>query len=183
MVRANGAIVDLHVPVAVGYGCTTAKDDDHSLAQVSMTTIVNREYATSFTLRQGNSNHDSQIDIFDFSLFVFDRSTGTSAAVATNARSNFNSDTLVTNADFGFLTLNFFEVDQTCGGNVAGASSAPVSRVSIKELRRRGLGNLAVADINGDGWVDLNDVQLYMQGAGQAPAGVDTTRGRPATRW
>ena len=39
------------------------------------------------------------------------------------------------------------------------------------------------ADINGDGWVDLNDVQLYMQGAGQAPAGVDTTRGRPATRW
>ena len=183
MVRANGSIIDLHVPIANGYGCTTARDRDHSLAQVSATAIVNREYATSFTLRQGNSNNDSQIDIFDFSLFVVDRSTGTSSDVATNARSNFNADTLVTNADFGFLTLNFFEVDQTCGGNVAGASSAPVSRVSIKELRRRGLGNLAVADINGDGWVDLNDVQLYMQGAGQAPAGVDTTRGRPATRW
>jgi hypothetical protein len=36
--------------------------------------------------------------------------------------------------------------------------------VSVKELRRQGLGHLAAADLNRDGWVDLRDMQLYMQG-------------------
>ena len=36
--------------------------------------------------------------------------------------------------------------------------------MSIKELRRSGLGDLAVADINRDGWLDTRDMQLYLQG-------------------
>ncbi|MFZ9916366.1 MAG: hypothetical protein ACO3IB_13685, partial [Phycisphaerales bacterium] len=40
---------------------------------------------------------------------------------------------------------------------------APRSRVSVKELRRMGLGHLASADLNRDGWLDTNDVAYYMQ--------------------
>jgi hypothetical protein len=43
--------------------------------------------------------------------------------------------------------------------------------VSIKQLRREGLGRLESADINHDGWVDAVDVQMFMQGrrGGGAP--------------
>ena len=40
--------------------------------------------------------------------------------------------------------------------------------MSVKELRRRGLGHLAESDMNRDGWIDLRDMQLYLQGAGPA---------------
>ena len=43
------------------------------------------------------------------------------------------------------------------------------------------MGELAVADLNGDGWVDMRDVQVYMNGgsSGSAPAvpGVPTDSG------
>jgi len=40
----------------------------------------------------------------------------------------------------------------------------------VKELRRRGMGELTVADLNGDGWVDLRDMQIYMNGGSSGPA-------------
>jgi hypothetical protein len=33
----------------------------------------------------------------------------------------------------------------------------------VRELRRTGQGELIAADLNGDGWVDLGDIQQYMQ--------------------
>jgi hypothetical protein len=36
--------------------------------------------------------------------------------------------------------------------------------VSVKDLRRAGLGHMVEADINGDGWVDATDMALAMQG-------------------
>jgi hypothetical protein len=42
--------------------------------------------------------------------------------------------------------------------------------VSVRELRRRGLGHLAAADINNDGWVDLTDIELYMAGGSPVQA-------------
>ena len=60
------------------------------------------------------------------------------------------------------FVVNFFLSGQTCGtGKLAGE---PVSRISLKELRRRGLGHLAAADLNGDQWLDLTDVQLFVEG-------------------
>lgn len=44
----------------------------------------------------------------------------------------------------------------------------PRERITVKELRRLGLGDLAAADLNRDGWVDARDIQLFTQ-AGGAP--------------
>jgi hypothetical protein len=35
-----------------------------------------------------------------------------------------------------------------------------VTRISVKELRRMGLGHLAIADRNRDGWIDARDIEL-----------------------
>ena len=158
-----GILADIHIPIAASYSCISAKDNVHSLSAVDLSVdTVGNHYETSYTLIEGDSNDDNRIDVLDFSIFVGDQGNG----VATNARSNFNADTLINNADFSCISINFFKRGDTC---VAGADAdAPLSRVSVKELRRQGLGNLAAADMNGDGWVDLRDMQIYLQG-GQAP--------------
>ena len=55
----------------------------------------------------------------------------------------------------------------------------------MKDLRRAGYGHLAVADLNRDGWVDLRDMQMYMQGAGmQGTIGAAQIESRTnGTRW
>ena len=158
-----GILADIHIPIAASYSCISAKDNVHSLSAVDFTVdTVGKHYETSFTLIEGDSNDDNRIDVLDFSIFVGDQGNG----VATNARSNFDANTVINNADFSCISINFFKRGDTC---VAGADAdAPLSRVSVKELRRQGLGNLAAADMNGDGWVDLRDMQIYLQG-GQAP--------------
>ena len=47
-------------------------------------------------------------------------------------------------------------------------SRSKVARALGAGLRRMGLGDLAAADLNGDGWVDARDMQSYMQGGGGA---------------
>jgi hypothetical protein len=42
----------------------------------------------------------------------------------------------------------------------------------VKELRRAGLGAMAEADINNDGWVDTRDIALAMQGIYRSDAPV-----------
>ena len=158
-----GILADIHIPIAASYSCISAKDNVHSLSAVDFSVdTVGNHYETSYTLIEGDSNDDNRIDVLDFSIFVGDQGNG----VATNARSNFDANTVINNADFSCISINFFKRGDTC---VAGADAdAPLSRVSVKELRRQGLGNLAAADMNGDGWVDLRDMQIYLQG-GQAP--------------
>ena len=126
-----------------------------------MPTISSERYSATVTgLRQGDSNDDDVVDITDFAIFVANRGAGKAA----NAISNFNGDTLINTADFTFLTVSFFRVGDTCG---AFNGAMPRERVSVRELRRTGQGELIAADLNGDGWVDLADMQLYMQVAGQ----------------
>ena len=41
----------------------------------------------------------------------------------------------------------------------------PLTEISVDELRQMGLGDLAVADLNGDGLVNAEDMDAFMQGA------------------
>jgi len=105
------------------------------------------------------------VDIVDFALLVDDFG-GPRAA---DARSNFDANAFVNNADFSYIAVHYLETGDPC---VAGANPLhPRDRVSIKQLRREGLGRLESADINHDGWVDAVDVQMFMQGrrGGGAP--------------
>jgi hypothetical protein len=160
-VGVGSASTTVQVPVAASYSCISAKDTVHSITKTAVPTILSERYSASVTgMRQGDSNDDDMVDITDFAIFVANRGAGK----AVNAVSNFNGDTFINTADFTFLTLSFFQVGDTCG---AFTGATPRDRVSVRELRRTGQGELIAADLNGDGWVDLADMQMYMQGAAQ----------------
>ena len=162
---STASVTSIQLPVAAGYPCIAVKDTAHSISATAVPQIVGTRYKAAVTLKQGDTPNaastqgDDKVDISDFSLFV----ANIGSPVATNAPSNFNGDTEINTADFASISINFFLRGDTCGG-AAHDGSAPLSRISVKELRRQGLGHAAVADFNGDGWVDVRDIQIYMQG-------------------
>ena len=90
-----GQITDIQVPVRAAYECVAAKDLGHAITTTTAAAVVDRKYQTAFVLRQGDSNNDDVVDIYDFSLFAADRGLASGAS----ARSNFNADVAINNAD------------------------------------------------------------------------------------
>jgi hypothetical protein len=157
----NGAVVDAQVPVSASYTCVSVKDATHTLADSQSLSVVGTKWVAgaAFALTAGDSNDDNVVDILDFGMFVSDRGAGKTPA----SRSNFDRNAFVNNGDYGFISLNFLFAGDTCGGGYLDGNT-PLARVSVKELRRAGLGYLEQADINMDGWVDQTDMGLAMQG-------------------
>ena len=168
----GGVLTDIRIPVTSA-GFVSAKDPVHSLrrrgAGAPSTDAEPRRFVVSLQLVQGDSDDNNLIDILDYGAWIADRSTPTNSARALDARSNFNGDTFVNSADFAFLAgANFFRNgDPALQG---GDSATPRHRVSVKDLRREGRGDLVAADLNLDGWLDLRDLQLALQGVTQPAA-------------
>jgi len=160
-----GTITGIEVPASASLGCVSAKDIVHSVTKTAEAAVVGPRYVASFLLKQGDSNDDDLIEIVDYALWLTDRGFG----LGLDARSNFNADGLVNNFDLSYISLGFFSVGETCTPGV-GAPPVPRDRIQVKELRRMGLGDLAAADLNRDGWVDLRDIQMSMQGGGAESA-------------
>ncbi|MEY4010671.1 MAG: hypothetical protein RLZZ93_1364, partial [Actinomycetota bacterium] len=161
----DGTVRDIEIPVLAGYTCATAKDPINTLADSQAMSISGTKWVfpTAFSLVAGDGTDDNIVDILDFGAFVTDR--GASKTVL--SRSNFNRDGVVNNADFGFISVNFLDLGENCNG--ANFNGGARERISVKELRRMGLGFMEEADINGDGWVDVNDVALAGQGQYRRP--------------
>lgn len=162
-------------------GCARISDPLHTLrrslsiaASNSSGSFNGRSYNSRFTvdgaasadyLAVGNANSDAVIDILDFSTFVAQRGSTldvNTTASTSGTHTDFNASGTVNNSDLSFLAVNFFGVDETCGGSYNGP--APMDRIAVRQLRRMGLGYQAIADINNDGWVDSTDIALLMQG-------------------
>ena len=160
-----GTVTDIQVPVAAGYACISVKDAGHTLAAAHPAPVVGAIYVPADDLLiGGDANDDNIVDILDFGTFVDDRGAGK----LPGDRSNWDRDRVVGNADFTFISLSFLAQGDSCVGAFAG--SGPRERISVKELRRLGLGDLAVADLNHDGWLDRADIALFMQGSETRPA-------------
>ena len=157
-VAGVGTVTGIQVPVVGSIPCLLAKDILHSVSNAASASVVGVRYAASVVLTRGDSNDDDLIDILDFGNFLGDRG----ADLTRRGRSNFNSDLAVNNGDFSFISLRFLLTGDTCGA--FDAPGQPLSRISVRELRRRGLGNMTKADFNQDGWVETTDMTIYMQG-------------------
>ena len=155
-ISRSGSIADLQVPIAAAYPCVSAKDGVRSLTDTAAASVAGTRYSANFSLVLGDSNDDDLVDVLDFTYFVFDMGTA-----AVDGRSNFNADAFVNNADFSYIAVNFFKSGQSCGAFNGGQ---PRSRITVKELRRMGLGHLANADLNRDGVVDMRDIQNHLAG-------------------
>ena len=173
----TASLTGLQVPVAVGYACMTAKDPVHSVTDAAAPTIVSRKYSATFAMRQGDSNDDDVIDVLDFGIFIANRGAGKAA----DAVSNFDADGVVGNGDFSFVSLNFLRSGESCTPGVD--APQPLTRVSVKALRRAGLSQLVAADLNGDGWLDVADIAAFAQGDGATVAGPATVTPGGSTNW
>ena len=182
--RAQGT-ADFTVSGAVNWSsaCATVRDPLHTLRRAITigagpinASLDGREFNSSFGvdgssssdyLVVGNGNADAVIDILDFSVFVTQRGATNlgidTTSSSTGPHTDFNASGVVSNADLSFLSVNFFAVDESCGGYTGGQT--PLASISVKQLRRMGLGAQVMADVNNDGWVDTTDMMLVMQGA------------------
>ena len=123
------------------------------------------------------ASHDI-IDILDFGSIVaewmksYDSNGDTIAdgntpcGVFPGNHADINGDGLVDPLDYSFISMNFLEDSKDCCcpgssslGNVVGRTE-----ISVRELFENDMADLAVADLNSDGMVNLADMAALMQG-------------------
>jgi len=125
------------------------------------------------------------IDILDFGTFVsqFGKTYADNDTPCGTAGPNadINGDGVVTMADYNFIIRNFMvSAKDCCGGPQAPPASLPpgLTEVSVDELLQMGLGELVVADLNGDGLVNAQDMDAFMQGARPTKTSNDRNGGK-----
>jgi len=180
---SNGlASATLHVPCG-NYTCITARDRLHTLRRTTDLGIAGNSYTAAFTdsdkLIGGNLNDDRWIDILDFGVFSWQWGTIYADGGNTNCQTQFpHADIALGDTagkvgieDFSFVQINFlYGHEANCCGQPGllmddEARSGPIMRIAVDKLAGIGLGELAAGDLNGDGWLDTQDIAPFMQGA------------------
>lgn len=190
VIFTGGLATGVSVLVPCGnYTCITARDWLHTLRRTDdddfgVAPIAGTQYIADFTdksasggdddsLIGGNLNDDDSIDIIDFGMYAnrFGTSPGANTNCAAPAvHADISGNGQVGTEDFTFIQINFLrQRDPNCCGlpGVAGGGglpAGPIVRISVGELWRHGLGHLAVADLNGDGFLDQYDIAAFMLG-------------------
>lgn len=174
------------VPCGV-YNCITARDHLHTLTRTDVDnfTVDGLQYVANFTdmeaaggdndaLISGDLNADNVIDMLDYGIYL-DQEGANYGSSDTNCdtlapHADFTGDGGVSPADFSFIWFNFgYENDDVCDvaqqfAQMSVPQPEPIRSINVNELYRRGLGHLAIADINRDGVLDEDDIRDYMRG-------------------
>ncbi|MHC4219802.1 MAG: right-handed parallel beta-helix repeat-containing protein [Planctomycetota bacterium] len=183
---AAGVVVE--VPCG-NYTCITARDTLHTLRRTDIADFADTgtQYVADFTLAGGTSdnsliggnlNGDMWIDILDFGIFVGQWGSTPSPSTpcgTVGPHADINGNAVVGSGDFTFIQINFLLGDETdCCTPMSARRWArptpqsfdgPITRISVRELRLRGLHDLIVADLNHDGWLDVHDMEAFAGGA------------------
>lgn len=172
MTFASGSASAL-VEVPFGaYTCATVDDRLHSLASRTNVTVQGTRWRVDAVggdaLRNGDLDDDNLVNVVDWSIYVV--RDGMSMPVNTNCATtgfhpDFNGSGTVTSADGQFITANFLvNGDSPCG--TSGSTQPPLARIPIHELAAIIGPDAALADLNGDGMVDVQDIELWRKESG-----------------
>jgi len=82
------------------------------------------------------------------------------------ANADVNGDGIADMLDMSFISMNFLEdsKDCCCPGSSSLGNTVGRTEISVRELFETGQGDLAVADLNADGMLNVADMQALMQG-------------------
>ncbi|MFQ5589537.1 MAG: hypothetical protein ACE5HE_00095 [Phycisphaerae bacterium] len=165
------------------YGCVTAWDPVHTLRSAAGLEISGSSFVAGFGddplfggnwLIGGNLDGSRAIDVIDIGIWYVQNGT----VVDPNTTCDFaalhadiNGDGIVDALDRVFIDQNWLtaETDTCCADTSDPAQVTPVTEISIRDLKRMGLGDLSDADINRDGLLNLADVALIRQGLQPTP--------------
>ena len=189
----NSGLASATIEVPCGdYTCITARDTLHTLRRTDEDFgVIGTQYVADFTgdpagggdwLIGGNLNDDFWIDILDFGVYSWqwsvdydgnpaDGSGGnTNCTTTPYPHADVNGDSEVSSADFTFIQIHFWlGHEANCCGQLGFSGDGPLTEISVEELRDLGLGHLSVGDLNGDGWLDMEDVSAFLQGVRPEP--------------
>jgi hypothetical protein len=108
------------------------------------------------------------IDILDYGTFVsqyLETYASTDTLCGTQGpNADINGDGIVDLDDYAFVSMNFLTSSKNCCCGPQTASVNVITEISVAQLRAEGLGDLAVADLNGDGLLNMADMAAFDQG-------------------
>ena len=130
-----------------------------------------------------NLNDDEFVDILDFGVLMSQWFTAVNPQPPCGTPppyySDIDGDGLVNLADFTFIRNNFLQGSESCCLGADGLGShQPVTRIAVSELQKLGLGQLAIGDLNHDGWLDEADISAFLAGARPHPTAGSANPGR-----
>jgi len=156
------------------YTCLSVRDALHSLRATlpgaGLATVAGR-YVADFAvagrpLVTGDLNADHVIDVLDFGVFLslWQQPAGPSLCGTPAPHADLNGDGVVNTADFTFIHGNYLRTSDPACCDPGGPGRVPVTEITVAELHARGLGSLAVADLNGDGLLNAADIGAFLNG-------------------
>jgi hypothetical protein len=127
------------------------------------------------------------IDIVDYVTLVAEwgenYGTGDTPCGTPGPHGDIDGDGLVGLTDYGFVSMNFLASAKECCGVVGlPAGATGTTSITVTQARLMGIANAARADLNGDGTINVEDMNLFGQGARPASKNVRGVRKDAGTR-
>ena len=169
----DGLASDTLIIPAGTYDCITAHDGLHTLRRTDEDFhVVGNQYIADFTgdpncgddwLIGGNVYYSEWIDMYDYGALMGEWSappygSGDTTCATTGWHADVNGDGYVFIEDFSFIQINYLVGDEAncCRGRAP--HTEPATLLVVSELAEAGLAHLAVADLNGDGLLEAQEV-------------------------
>ncbi len=164
------------------YDCVTAEDGLHTLRTRVTPGISSGQYVANFTgaaeLVTADFHDDNLIDIVDFGVYIAqwgtcydsngdlicDGDTPCSYAPPVGIHADANGDGVLDASDYAAISNNFLMVGAAECGAAPPFAQPPRESISVAAMQARGVAGAWRADLNGDGFIDLADVQLFLSG-------------------
>lgn len=154
----------------------SAKDTLHTLRSRAAVTGSGNTYSGTLALRGGNLNGDGRIDIGDYVVYATRFGITVSpntpfAGMATSHAStlrhtDITGDGAVDAADFSFIATQFgLQFDDAEVGGMARPDRTVRLRITVKDaVRESGSKAAASFDLDGDGWITMEEMQRVLRG-------------------
>ena len=136
------------------YFCATVEDRWSTLCYRIALQKVGTDWQVNATLLSGDIINDELVDVLDWGAYVVG-----------NPNADLNMDNSTNASDGAMIITNFGRIgDAACGSSFTG-SHEPIMAISVSDLVSQGLVDLVGADLNNDGWLDMEDVRMGTRGA------------------